>query len=88
MLSIDPAIWEQIERVVRFLMVSAFDAGFDAGAGAPHRRCSDPELAQLLDDTRRHWADSLAAMEAWRRAYLLPLPEAPAWLIELQEARG
>lgn len=87
MLSIPPEIWKQIEPQVRFLMIAAFDAGFDTGAGMPHLPASDPELAQLLDDTRRQWADRLAAMEAWRRAYLLPVPPAPAWLAELQGLR-
>jgi hypothetical protein len=85
MLSIEGATWEQIEPQVRFLLVAAFDAGFDTGANLPQRPASDPELAQLLDDTRRHWADGLAAMEAWRRAYVLPAPPAPAWLAEIQE---
>lgn len=85
MLSIDPKVWEQIEPQVRFLMVAAFDAGFATGAGTPHMPSGDVELAQLLDDTRRHWADGLAAMESWRRAYVLPLPPAPAWLREIQE---
>ena len=85
MLSIDDEIWEQIEPQVRFLMVAAFDAGFDTGAGMPKRASGDPELAQLLDDTRRRWADGLAAMEGWRRAYVLPMPPAPKWLREIQE---
>jgi hypothetical protein len=88
MLSISPEIWEQIEPQVRTLMVAAFDAGFDTGAGMPKRASGDPELAQLLNDTRRHWADGLAAMEAWRQAYVLPLPLAPKWLVEIQERVG
>jgi hypothetical protein len=85
MLSIDPEIWDQIEPQIRFLMVAAFDAGFDTGAGVPSDIADDPDLAQLLDDTRRRWADGLATMEAWRQAYVLPLPPPPQWLIEVQE---
>jgi len=87
MLSISPEIWEQIEPQLRYLMVAAFDAGFANGANVTILPPSDPELASLLDDTRRCWADGLASMEAWRRAYVLPMPIAPAWLKELQGLR-
>lgn len=83
MLSIDPAIWAQIEPQIRTLMVASFDAGFDAGSGAPQQIARSPQLTQLLDDTRRHWAAGLASMETWRRAYRLPLPPPPEWITDL-----
>jgi hypothetical protein len=74
---ISAVIRDRMERGIADLLLSAYDAGYCAGAGLDCEQATHPGLADLLTTlAARHQAEVLAL-----RAWTDPLPrDAPIWL--------
>jgi len=77
---ISDIIRDRAERGIADLLLSAFDAGYCAGAGVPCEQATHPGLADLLATlAMRHQAEVLA-LRGWLDPPLLA-DEVPGWLL-------
>ena len=77
---ISDIITDRLERGIADLLLSAYDAGYAAGAGLPCEQATHPGLADLLTQlAERHRAEVLA-LRAWGDPPLLA-DEIPGWLL-------
>lgn len=78
--TISEVIRDRQERGIADLLLSAFDAGYCAGAGVPCEQATHPGLRDLLATiAMRHQAEVLA-LRGWSDPPLLR-DEVPGWLL-------
>lgn len=78
--TISDIIRERAERGLADLLLSAYDAGYCAGAGLACEQATHPGLADLLTTlAQRHQAEVLA-LRAWADPPILA-DELPGWLL-------
>lgn len=75
---ISTVIRDRMERGIADLLLSAYDAGYCAGAGLECEQATHPGMAALLETIAARHEAEIMALRAWTDP---PLPrDAPIWL--------